>query len=172
MDHRIEYLADHPTLVSTLARWHHAEWQYLDANVPLERRAAALARHRRHQVPTTVVALAQDTLLGSASLIAHDMDTRPSLTPWLASVYVAPEYRCHGIGSALVKRVCHEAGEIGFERVYLFTPDRERFYTRLGWTTIERTLYRGYRQVVMAFLLPSPSPANSSRHIRTESRSA
>lgn len=30
--------------------------------------------------------------MGSAAIINNDMDTRPELTPWLASVFVAPAY--------------------------------------------------------------------------------
>jgi GNAT superfamily N-acetyltransferase len=153
MDYRIEYLADHLSCVPTLARWHHAQWSYLDTNVPVEQRAAALSRHGKERVPMTVIALSGETLLGSASLIVHDMDTRIHLSPWLASVYVAPEYRGHGVGSALVRRIAQEAADQGFHDLYLFTPDKEPFYARLGWTAIERTNYRGYDQVVMTLSL-------------------
>ena len=71
-------------------------------------------------------------MVGSASLIAQDMDTRPELSPWLASVYVAAEHRRQGIGSALVRRVAQEAAALGVETLYLFTPDQEHFYARLG----------------------------------------
>jgi N-acetylglutamate synthase-like GNAT family acetyltransferase len=81
------------------------------------------------------------------------MDTRPKLSPWLASVYVAAEHRCQGIGSALVRRVVEEAAALDVQRLYLFTPDQERFYARLGWSVIERCTYRGYPQVVMVMHL-------------------
>jgi N-acetylglutamate synthase-like GNAT family acetyltransferase len=109
----------------------------------------------------TVVALSDETLLGSASLIAHDMDTRMDLSPWLASVYVTPAYRDRGLGSTLVRRIASEAATLGFERLYLFTPDRERFYARLGWTVLERTVYRGYDQVVMVLRTTSGQSAES-----------
>lgn len=110
---------------------------------------AALQKHGKAQVPTTVIALSGNCLLGSASLIAHDMDTHPELSPWLASVYVAPEHRKRGIGRTLVQRIVAEAASLGLDSLYLFTPDKERFYTHLGWTVLERTMYRGYAQVVM-----------------------
>jgi len=150
---RIEYLADHPSFLPSLAQWHHAQWSYLDVGVSLEQRLAALQKHGKAQVPTTVIALSGSRLLGSASLIAHDMDTYPELSPWLASVYVAPEYRRRGIGSALVQRIVAQARALGFEHLYLFTPDKEHFYARLGWSVLERTMYRGYAQVVMVLHL-------------------
>ena len=148
---RIAYLADHPDWIPTLARWHQAQWNYLDAGVSVEQRMACLRTHLgRRQIPTTFVALDSGTLLGSASLIAHDMDTRMDLWPWLASVYVAPAHRRHGVGTALVRRAVEEARALEVGRLYLFTPDKEGFYARLGWSVLERIAYRGYQVVVMA----------------------
>jgi predicted N-acetyltransferase YhbS len=155
----IEYLADHRSFIPTLARWHHAQWHYLDVGKSAQQRADALQKHGRGQVPTTVVALSGGRPLGSASLIAHDMDTRMELSPWLASVYVAPEHRGRGIGSALVQRIVAQARALGFEHLYLFTPDKERFYARLGWSVLERTTYRGYAQVVMVLHLAGQAEA-------------
>lgn len=152
-EHRIESLADHPALTPTLAAWHHAQWSYLDVGVSVAQRAAALRTHGRDAVPMTVVALSAGALLGSASLIAHDMDTRMDLSPWLASVYVAPPYRGHGMGSALVQEIVDRATDLGFPALYLFTADRARFYERLGWHVVEHVVYRGYAQVVMSISL-------------------
>ena len=63
-------------------------------------------------------------MLGSAMLIAHDMDTRLELSPWLAGVFVTPDRRRHGTGSALVQRVIGDATELGVRRLYLYTPER------------------------------------------------
>jgi N-acetylglutamate synthase-like GNAT family acetyltransferase len=73
----------------------------------------------------------------------------------LASVYVDERYRRQGIGSALVRHAAHKAAELGVETLYLFTPDRESFYARLGWTILERTPFGGKMQVVMALDLAS-----------------
>lgn len=146
----ISYLAEHPHLIPTLAGWHHAEWAHLNPGDTVEARISRMQRLlAKEQVPTAFVALEGETLLGSASLIDNDMDTRKDLWPWLASVYVAPEYRDRGVGSALVQRVVDEARALGVETLYLFTPDRESLYARMGWKVIERTEYRGEQVVVM-----------------------
>lgn len=157
----IDYLADHPGFIPTLARWHHEQWKHLDPGGSVEQRIAQLQAHlRKRQIPTTFVAVSLSDgpgserdrveVLGSASLIAHDMDTHPELSPWLASVFVAPEQRGQGIGTALVRRVIQEAEALGVAQLYLFTtPDKHGFYARLGWSLIERTRYRGYQQIVM-----------------------
>jgi hypothetical protein len=51
------------------------------------------------------MAFIEGALFGSAMLIAHDMDTRMELSPWLAGVFVAPKRRGCGVGAALVRRV-------------------------------------------------------------------
>jgi predicted N-acetyltransferase YhbS len=147
----IDYLADHPEFIPTLAHWHHEQWNYLCPGDSVERRIESLHAHlERGQIPVTFVAVSGQAVLGSASLIAHDMDTRMDLSPWLASVYVASEHRRAGIGTALVRRVIREAETLDIPALHLFTPDKESFYARLGWSVIERPEYRGYPQVVMA----------------------
>jgi N-acetylglutamate synthase-like GNAT family acetyltransferase len=86
-----------------------------------------------------------------ASIIAADMTVRPELTPWLASVYVIPEARRRGVGSALVRRVMDEMDALGIDQLYLFTPDQVPFYRRLGWAPLERVRYRGKEMQVMVY---------------------
>lgn len=154
-DYRVESLVDYPQFIPTLAVWHQAQWSYLDVGRSAAQRAAALCTHERDRVPMTVVAVSAGTLLGSASLIAHDMDTRMDLSPWLASVYVAPSYRRQGVGSALVREIAAHAKALSFPHLYLFTPDRARFYEHLGWHVLEHVRYRGYKQVLMSISLRS-----------------
>lgn len=148
---QIGYLADHQDFIPTLADWHHKEWAYLRPGESLEARTTRLRGCCRHRdIPTVVIAFTDSTLLGSAMLIAHDMDTRMELSPWLAGVFVAPEQRRRGIGAALVQRVIQEASGIGIQRLYLYTPAAEQFYARRGWLVVERTSYRGADVVVMS----------------------
>ena len=78
------------------------------------------------------------------------MTTHHDLTPWLAGVYVLPIYRGQGIGTALIHHSENQAAQMGIPRLYLYTPSVERFYERLGWSTIERELYVGQAVAIMA----------------------
>lgn len=154
-DFRIEPLADHIDAIPTLADWHHAEWGHLNKAISREARAERLrARATRGGIPTTVVALVGDGLAGSASLVESDMDTHMELTPWLASVYVAPEFRRRGIASALVEEIEQLAAEEGVPTLWLWTPDQERLYARLGWVTWDTVPYRELEAVIMRKELP------------------
>jgi GNAT superfamily N-acetyltransferase len=154
---QIGYLVDHQDFIPTLADWHHKEWAYLRTGESLESRTARLRGCCRHRdIPTVVIAFTDSTLLGSAMLIAHDMDTRMELSPWLAGVFVASDQRRRGIGAALVRRVIQEASGLGVQRLYLYTPGGEQFYARRGWLVVERTSYRGADVVVMSLdVLPN-----------------
>ena len=147
---RIEYLADRPDALGTLAQWQHQEWGHLRPGDTLEKRTARLApMSNRDCIPLTVVAFDGDEVLGSASLIAHDMETRMELTPWLAGVYVGEAYRRRGIGAELVRRIVAEAGRLKVPLLYLYTVHSERLYAALGWQLLERTSYRDQKVVIM-----------------------
>lgn len=147
----IDYLAHHARAISQLACWHHDEWSSLNPQSTVDRRIESLRQHlHTDHIPLTLVAVADDAVIGSASLIEHDLHTHLELSPWLASVYVAPAYRRRGIGSALVRRVVDEAFRFGVTTLYLFTPDRENFYRRLGWQVVEHIIYHGHPVTIMS----------------------
>ena len=139
---RIDYLFDHRDLIPSVAGWIYDEWGHIVPEDSAEECARRLARQiRRTQIPTSFVALCGDTPVGTASLVGQDLETRPDLSPWMAAVYVAREHRRRGIGGALVARVVREAAALGIATLYLYTFDKEQFYTRLGWSLLERTEY-------------------------------
>lgn len=139
----IVYLPSDPELVRLIAEWHQEAWGHLTGRSVEERIEEFAEQRGSRRVPLTVVARADGKPVGTASLLAEDMDTHADLTPWLASVYVLPSHRRKGIGERLCRRVVEEARQLGFERLYLFTEDREAFYRRMGWETLSHEDYRG-----------------------------
>jgi N-acetylglutamate synthase-like GNAT family acetyltransferase len=149
---RIDHLAEHPDLVPTLALWVKGEWGHLPPHVAYEEYVSNFQRQTTYgRIPETFVAMEGDTLLGTASIIEYDMSTRMDLSPWMASVYVDPQFRNRGIGSALVRTVMQEAAELGLQRLYLITPDKVGFYGRLGWQVLETAGYRGETVTIMVY---------------------
>src|SRR5262245_26512666 len=126
---RLEFLADRPEFIMSVAIWICQEWREEFATVGLD---AWLAEFRatlmRDGIPTTFVASEGPGLLGTASLIASDLPERPELSPWMASVYVLPRYRRTGIATALIGRVLAQASWLGMEQVYLQTATKVDFY--------------------------------------------
>ena len=149
---QIGYLADRKDFIPTLAQWHYNEWAYLRPGDSVEARITRLQGCcGRREIPTVVIAFTESTLLGSVMLVSHDMNSRMELSPWLAGVFVAPEHRRSGIGTALVQQAIDEATALGVERLYLYTPNAEHFYSRLGWSLVEHARYRGANVAVMAY---------------------
>ena len=154
---RIEHLARHTDAIRTVATWIQTEWQrsFLDATYQ-ELLSELEGRTTPHRVPETFVALDGDRLVGTASIVKHDMSTRSELSPGLSAVYVPPEFRNRGIGSKLVRVAMEEAEILGVKRLYLFTPDAIGFYTRLGWNVFEETTYRSLDVVIMLYEIEAP----------------
>ncbi len=149
----IAYLDEHVDAIPALAARHHDAWSAVTPHLSVADRIAGFqARARRGSIPTGFVALADSVVVGMACLVAYDVDSHRHLTPWLASVLVAPAHRGQGIGSALSRRTTEEAAVLGAPHVYLFTFDKESFYARLGWSTIEPTEMAGVPGIVMAIV--------------------
>jgi GNAT superfamily N-acetyltransferase len=151
---QIDLLADHPKLVDVIARWHYDEWSRFRPDRTYREWSDRIAkRTRRDGIPTTFVAFDDSLPVGTSMLMEHDMETRPDLTPWLAGVYVRPEHRDRGVGSALVTHATRCAGEFGVDTVYLHTEaegSARRLYDRLGWEVIATEPYEGVEVVIMA----------------------
>jgi GNAT superfamily N-acetyltransferase len=116
---RIEQMANRTELLPVVAAWIYDEWwQYIANHIPL-----------------TLVASLDTLPVGTATLLAHDVGTEQwsHLSPWIAAVYVVPEYRRRGIGASLVNAIVSEAAAAGTDVLYLLTTEREGFYVQLGW---------------------------------------
>lgn len=149
----IAYLADHPQHIPTVAAWQYAEWGHLNPGDSIAGRITRLGQHTgRPGIPTTLIALEADTVLGSAGLVINDLRTHPDLTPFLASVYVAPEHRRRGVASALVRQAMAVVQQLGLPTCYLITPDQQRLYARLGWSAQGNVEYRGELVTLMAVI--------------------
>lgn len=176
---RIENIADHPALIEIVARWQWEEWGHLDPADSLAARITGLRDQTDpDRIPTAYIALAGDEPLGTASLVRHDMDTHRELSPWLASVYVTPAARGRGVASALVRRVVRQAATLGITRLYLYTPDAQGLYEKLGWQVIGTEHFEGHGVTIMAI---DPAQENAPvatalswphRHHRLEERRA
>jgi GNAT superfamily N-acetyltransferase len=126
-------LADCPGLVTPLAAWH---VEAFGAWIPGWTLAEAQAELRTHdhpdRTPCTWVAWRAEQPVGSISLLLEDPPAPAALRPWLASLYVRPEYRRLGVGQRLHDHCLVEAARRGWLRVHAWAPD-PAWYLRRGW---------------------------------------
>lgn len=55
---------------------------------------------------------------------------------WINALYIVPEYRGEGIGSALIIEAETEALRMGYKELFVFT-DIPRLYLKSGWLLID-----------------------------------
>lgn len=147
---KIDYLRDKPEALNLFAPLLFKIWGHHQSEPGLAGRYVMMERRKNGRtIPTCVVASDQTEILGTASLVDCDCEARRDLSPWLATVYVLEHARGKGVGSQLVTFIENEARLLGMPKIYLITPDKESFYTRLGWRTIERLDNHGDSSFVM-----------------------
>ncbi|WP_352919415.1 GNAT family N-acetyltransferase [Mesorhizobium sp. M0960] len=77
--------------------------------------------------------------VGTTSVVKSDLAERPNLTPWIADVWVEPEYRTNRVGSRLLEAAEDRAFNGGQQALYLYCiPALRPFYKGNGWTEIEQ----------------------------------
>jgi len=144
------YLADRLDLIQELAGWFFDEWEVHNPDLTLESIENKLkGRLNREQVPIVLVHIQDGSAIASASIKIQEMETHPHYQHWLGSVYVMPEYRGQGIGTELIRYTIGEAKRLAVEDLYLYTRNKENFYSKLGWKSIESPIYHGRRVIIM-----------------------
>ena len=90
-------------------------------------------------LPFCLVAHHDGEFVGTASVIASDMQECLELSPWVAAVWVEPQHRGQGVGTALIREALDRAFQRGFERVHLGAEAARRsFLERIGWELVEK----------------------------------
>jgi len=146
----IKYLKDYKEWIPKIAEWFYNEWGDMHPDLDVDKIIARL--HKRtniDKIPLTVVAVENEMIVGTASLKEFDMEIRMQYSPWLASVYVCEGWRKKGVGARLVTTIVDKAKMIGVDTLYLYTPDAQDFYAKLGWRVLENTEYHGKNVTIM-----------------------
>jgi predicted N-acetyltransferase YhbS len=146
---RICPLADRPDAIPLLAGWFHSEWSSFDGRSVTMVEAQLAENLKRESIPITFLALVGATVIGTVSLDESDLPSHYHLSPWLASLFVAPEARERGIATALVRYALDFAALQKIPSLYLWTPGPTRLYERCRWIEIERTEYASCPITVM-----------------------
>jgi len=134
---RIEYLCDHIGFADTVARWIYDEFiAGIKVDLSYEDILAAITKCCRQKLPMRLIALVDDTCVGTVSLVQNDLRCR-EYSPWLAALYVDKDYRNQGIGEQLINAVIDVARKLGHEKLYLRTEHASDYYRKLGWAFVE-----------------------------------
>lgn len=89
-------------------------------------------------IPMALVAHQDEQYVGSVLLIENDMDARPQYSPWIAALWVEPEFRRKGVADELIHAVRAEAEKLGFNKCYLCATDTNSpYYVDRGFYLVE-----------------------------------
>jgi GNAT superfamily N-acetyltransferase len=142
-------LADVPQAIPLLATWFQSEWSIFDGRSVKMIETRLAENLGRDSVPITFLAMQESRVIGTVSLDLSDLPFHDHLSPWLASLFVLPEGRGQGKGTALVRHAQEFARLHGVGPLYLWTPGSTRLYEGCGWTEIERTIYGSHPITIM-----------------------
>lgn len=147
---RIEALAEHPQHVATLVAMLHGEWGALAHwSDPVALTGEIEGRLQTQAAPLALVALDGDRLVGSVSITLDELAHHPDKHFWIGDVIVAADQRGRGIGTLMMRAIVAHASHLGMADLYLYTPDQEDYYRKLGWQTIGRDPANGEDNVIM-----------------------
>ncbi|XCP86498.1 GNAT family N-acetyltransferase [Roseburia hominis] len=68
---------------------------------------------------TMFVALADNQIVGMASIMKTDYYPLPEVFPWISSIFVDESYRGHRISEKLIEAANEYAKSIGFDKTYI-----------------------------------------------------
>ena len=134
----------------TAARWRHDAFFEADGVPYRESRAQLRELAAKPGYEMALLAELFGVPAGLCLFVRHELEPKHDLTPWLASLIVAPEFRKHGVGRALVRAIEAHGASVGCTELYLYTAGAEPFYARLGWEARDRFDSKGEQFVLMA----------------------
>ena len=147
-----DYLGNYPQHIPVIAEWHQNEWSHISPELTTKKRIENYSLYRNQpDIPCCIIALEDGNLAGSVSLVKCDLETRPHMGPWLASLYVNQAFRSRGIASGLIEACLDIARQLNIPKIYLFTPDQTAFYQKRGWQIVESTSHHGESIDIMSY---------------------
>lgn len=136
--------------IALCARWRLAAFgDVLGASLSDEiKRLEDFVGHDADQV--ALMASCDGAPAGTCLLAPKELEPCHPLSPWLAGLYVVPEFRRRGIGRILVRATEEQARQRGHSQIYLYSDDAIAYYEGLGWRVVEHTAWHGFPMALLA----------------------
>ena len=150
---QIENIKHHLDAIDTLSEAQFELWGPLTGRNTLEEYRKLLHfAAKSESLPTTLVAVENATVLGSVNVLENDLPLRPDIAPWLAQLFVCPNFRGRDAGALLIAGAIAEARKLNRSILFLYTSGTlPNYYEKLGWSRMEEIAYLGKRRVIMAY---------------------
>jgi predicted N-acetyltransferase YhbS len=138
---QIQNIVDNPQLLEVVSKWIYTEfYENIRHGISYDEILADLSSRTKSKIPFTFVAIENGKCIGTVSLFSNDLKERADLTPWLGSLYVSTDYRNNGVAKQLIDKVIETSRNLGYEILYLRTEHTSKYYIKLGWKPIYKTI--------------------------------
>lgn len=89
-------------------------------------------------IPFALVAHDGESYIGSVLVIENDLDERRQYAPWIAALWVDPDFRKQGIAATLILAARRQAAAHGHDICYLCaTVEKREYYLKQGFELLE-----------------------------------
>ncbi|MDD2331295.1 MAG: GNAT family N-acetyltransferase [Candidatus Cloacimonetes bacterium] len=126
---------DYSPGIEAASRYIHSLWGR-EENYNFYHDAISHSANDENALPRFYLMMDEDKICGCYALLTNDLISRQDLLPWLACLYIEPEFRGRKLGSVLLNHGVQEADRLGYKKVYL-TTDHDSYYERYGWQRME-----------------------------------
>ena len=138
----ISDMPTHSTFAQIGAQWAFDDWKETDPNDDIQWYLNVYSESATDpsSLPISLAATANDELAGVACVVLDDeLPDAMEPGPWVAAVFVNPEYRGRSVGKQLVTEAVRRTRELGYSDVYLYTRDVAHWYETFGWERVRET---------------------------------
>ena len=123
-----------PTDLDTISRWMYDWWGQMEGYSPESVRTYLAHSLCKDRLPRTYGLYLGERRMYQFTM--SDLFVRPDLYPWLANVYIEPDFRHAGYGRFLLGSIAENADGLDADALYLFTAHKG-LYEKYGWEFVE-----------------------------------
>ncbi|MGC3791262.1 GNAT family N-acetyltransferase [Priestia aryabhattai] len=144
----IDFLSNHPSYIKEVASMIYKEFvENTSSEMTFEETLIFFSQTKKDGFPLTLIALEGEECLGTVSIVENDLKTQDVYKPWLASLYIKPQYRSRGVGQSLIIEVLKVAKNLGYQELYLKTETASDYYQSRGWNLVRKGLDNNDKKV-------------------------
>lgn len=134
---RTRLLIDCPEAIAPLTGLLEQEWPDWYNARGASARAELSERLRRDGLPLGIVALRDETVLGTCALTVSSGGLFTERSPWVGGLVVTPEERRRGVARRLLLRAKKEARRLGHKRLHALTDTARGLFEAEGWMLLD-----------------------------------
>ncbi|MBQ3564875.1 MAG: GNAT family N-acetyltransferase [Alphaproteobacteria bacterium] len=150
MKAKIDLLINHEDLIPIVAQWYLAAFGTKETTIE-QCKEILKSRLNTDGLNCCLLAFIEGEVVGTVSLTANDIPTKPELSPCVTHLFVSERYRCQNIGQSLVEYAKQKSKDMNFKKAYLYTTNEtiHKWYGKLGWKIIGEGISNGFEIKIM-----------------------